>query len=124
MGEPWAPLKLYYVLWSRAVWWPATRLRAARPEVAVQARALEAPPLDGSLPDHQGVVGDHWEQGRNALIAHATQVDPNSLFWFGLPPEVDRDAYPYDDYILARSAVPTKLPEDDLFAGIEDGAVG
>jgi hypothetical protein len=26
--------------------------------------------------------------------------------------------YPYDDYILARSAVSTTLPEDDLFAGV------
>ena len=67
-------------------------------------------------------VGDHWEQGRRALSAHATQVDPNSPFWFGLPADVDRDAYPYDDYILARSAVRTKLPEDDLFAGIDPGA--
>ena len=25
---------------------------------------------------------------REALLAHATQVDPNSRFWFGLPPEV------------------------------------
>ena len=26
--------------------------------------------------------------------------------------------YPYDDYILAQSAVQTTLPEDDLFAGV------
>jgi mycothiol S-conjugate amidase len=55
---------------------------------------------------------------QEALRAHATQVDPHSPYWFGLPPEVARLTYPYDDYILAQSTVPTQLPEDDLFAGI------
>ena len=123
LGEPWAPQKLYYVLWSRASL--VARHKAFerlglkspfRPERWKRRRSM----------DHflttRVFVGDHWEQGRKALSAHATQVDPNSPFWFGLPADVDRDAYPYDDYILARSAVPTKLPEDDLFAGIDVGA--
>jgi mycothiol S-conjugate amidase len=65
-------------------------------------------------------IGDHWDQAQEALRAHATQVDPNSPHWFGLPPDVARATYPYDDYILAQSTVPTTLPEDDLFAGIDD----
>ena len=28
------------------------------------------------------------------------------------------DAYPWEDYVLARSLVETDLPETDLFAGI------
>ena len=36
----------------------------------------------------------------------------------GLPPDIARTTYPYDDYILAHSTVPTTLPEDDLFAGV------
>ena len=55
---------------------------------------------------------------RDALLAHASQVDPASRFWFGLPPEVARTIHPYDDYVLARSHVETELPETDLFAGI------
>lgn len=119
LGEPWAPQKLYYILWSRA------RL-VARHKAFVQL-GLPSPfnpkrwkrrrSMDHFLTT-KVFVGDHWEQTRNALRAHATQVNPNSRHWFGLPPEVDRAAYPYDDYILARSAVATKLPEDDLFAGI------
>ncbi len=54
-----------------------------------------------------------------ALLAHATQIDPTSKFWFGLPPEVAETVYPFDEYILARSLVPTELPESDLFAGLE-----
>jgi mycothiol S-conjugate amidase len=57
---------------------------------------------------------------RQALLAHETQVDPNSGFWFALPPEVARTVHPYEDYILATSLVDTELPEDDLFAGVRD----
>ena len=55
-----------------------------------------------------------------ALMAHETQVDPTSKFWFGLPPEVSQAVYPVDEYVLARSLVPTTVPEDDLFAGVPD----
>jgi len=44
------------------------------------------------------------------LLAHATQVDPTSKYWFGLPPEILRTIHPYDDYILARSLVDTDPP--------------
>ena len=55
---------------------------------------------------------------RLALLAHATQVDPSSKYWFGLPPEIMRTIHPYDEYILAQSLVATDIPEDDLFAGV------
>ena len=54
-----------------------------------------------------------------ALRAHATQVDPNSPFWFGLPPEALRDINASENFLLAQSRVgPTDVREDDLFAGI------
>ena len=55
-----------------------------------------------------------------ALKAHATQVDPTSPFWFGLPPEVMRDIHPIDEFHLARSRVgpTTDVTEDDLFEGV------
>ena len=59
-----------------------------------------------------------------ALRAHATQVDPNSPFWFGLPPEILRDLHPVDEYFLAASRVGPSgvtddaVSEDDLFAGV------
>jgi mycothiol S-conjugate amidase len=31
-----------------------------------------------------------------------------------------RAVHPYDEYVLARSLVDTDLPEDDVFAGIND----
>jgi mycothiol S-conjugate amidase len=68
-------------------------------------------------------IGDHWEQVQGALRAHATQIDPQEPYWFGPPAHIVRTTYPYDDYILAQSAVPTSLPEDDLFAGIAEDVV-
>ena len=54
----------------------------------------------------------------DALLAHETQIDPTSPFWFGLPREDQAAIHPYDDYILARSLVDTDEPETDLFAGV------
>ena len=59
--------------------------------------------MTGSPP--RSTSPDFYEVREKALLAHATQVDPTSPFWFGLPTEVARDAHPYDDYILARSLV-------------------
>ncbi len=63
-------------------------------------------------------IRDFYEVREKALRAHATQVDPTSPFWFGLPTEIARNVHPFDDYILARSLVHSELPERDLFAGI------
>jgi mycothiol S-conjugate amidase len=59
----------------------------------------------------------YFETRDQALLAHATQIDPNSS-WFACPIEVQRAAWPTEDYHLARSLVDTELPEDDLFAGV------
>ena len=70
-------------------------------------------------------VSEHADVRPEALLAHATQVDPTSPFWFGLPPEVARTIHPYDEYVLARTHVDGTggdgaSPEDDLFAGVRD----
>jgi mycothiol S-conjugate amidase len=62
---------------------------------------------------------DYFETRDQALLAHATQIDPNG-FWFACPLEVQREAWPTEDYHLTRSLVDTELPEDDLFAGIRE----
>ena len=63
--------------------------------------------------------GDFFEIRDEALLAHATQIDPKS-FWFACPLDVQREAWPTEDYHLARSLVDTELPEDDLFAGVRE----
>ena len=54
----------------------------------------------------------------NALKAHATQIDPESPFWFGLSDATELQINGREDYILAESVVETSIPEDDLFAGL------
>ena len=54
----------------------------------------------------------------DALRAHATQIDPKSFF-FTTPMEWQQRLWPTEEYELARSRIPVKLPEDDLFAGID-----
>jgi mycothiol S-conjugate amidase len=61
--------------------------------------------------------GEYFPVRDRALIAHATQIDPDGP-WFHVPLEVQQAVWPTEDFELVRSAVPTELPEDDLFAGI------
>ncbi len=117
-GPPWQPLKLYYVAWSRA------RILAMHEkfielglESPFDAKWFERPDHDDRITTRLD-VSEHDNVRRAALIAHETQIDPDSPFWFGLPPDVV--VYRYDDYILARSLVDSATPEDDLFAGVSD----
>ena len=73
------------------------------------------------LPDRLGAVAGAGGVNFAVFSAHATQIDPEERFWFGLSDENAESAYPYEDYELADSRVPTTVPEDDLFAGVRDG---
>ncbi len=117
-GEPWQPAKLYYSVWSRA------RLAAHHQkfqdlelESPYNADWFKRPSLDHRVTTKVD-VSDYYGVRREALLAHATQVDPNEKFWFGLPDDAAAQAYPYEDYILARSHVDTDVPEDDLLKGL------
>lgn len=117
-GEPFSPLKLYYTVWSKT---RILRTHAKFLELGLESpydeRWLERPDEEEKITTSIDLRG--FEEVRQlALLAHATQVDPTSKFWFGLPPEVLRTIHPFDDYVLAASRVETELPEDDLFAGI------
>ncbi len=59
-----------------------------------------------------------WFSVRDAaLLAHATQIDPDGA-WFAVPRDLEREAWPTEDFELVFSAVPTSIPEDDLFEGL------
>ncbi len=60
----------------------------------------------------------YFAQRDEALLAHATQIDPKSFF-FTAPMEWQQRLWPTEEFELARSRVPVSLPEADLFAGIE-----
>ena len=118
LGEPFTPLKMYYSVWSRA--------RVEATHAKFLELGLESPFSDDwfTRPSQDDRVTtsidiEPWFDVRlEALLAHATQVDPESAFWFGLPREIARTVHPFEDYILAHSRVETSVPETDLFAGI------
>ena len=60
----------------------------------------------------------YFAQRDEALLAHATQIDPKSFF-FTTPMEWQQRLWPTEEFELARSRVPVQLPETDLFAGIK-----
>jgi mycothiol S-conjugate amidase len=126
-GEPWQPSKLYY-----DVGFNRERIEAL--DAAMTERGLESPFADWrkrwderELPDDWYQVrvttrvpcGDWFERRDAALIAHATQVDPEGM-WFKIPLDLQRAVWPTEDFELARSFVDTEEPEDDLFAGVRD----
>jgi mycothiol S-conjugate amidase len=124
-GEPWQPLKLYYNLTFH-------KDRLVALHEAMLERDIESPyaewlekwedkPEDAARLT-TSVRCDEWFAVRDqALIAHATQIDPNSR-WFACPLDVQRSSWPTEDFQLARSLVDTPLPEDDLFAGVRERA--
>ena len=119
-GEPWQPLKMYFTVWSRA---RIEGLHAKFVEMGLESpyQGWSDRPSRDHLITTRIPIADHWEVRGEALRAHATQVDPASPFWFGLPDKVARTVHPYDDYVLARSLVgepPAGSLENDLFDGI------
>jgi mycothiol S-conjugate amidase len=124
-GEPWQPLKLYYFVTFHLAKFTALHEELLR-------RGLESPygerlaKWDEHPSDREPLTitskvecADYFAIRDQALIAHATQIDPASA-WFACPLEVQRAAWPTEDYHLARSLVDTEIPEDDLFAGIRE----
>jgi len=121
-GPPWQVQKLYYSVWARArILATHERMLELGLESPFDEKWFERPSHD-HLITTQVPIADYSDVRRQALLAHATQIDPESPFWFGLPPEVARTVHPFDDYVLARSTVDSELPEDDLFAGVRHPA--
>jgi mycothiol S-conjugate amidase len=122
-GEPWQPLKLYYDQ-------TFSKRRTTALHEAMLARGLESPYGDW-LKRWEGreerrmttsvPCGEYFPVRDRALLAHATQVDPDG-FWFHVPMDLQQQVWPTEDFELARSVVDTEIPEDDLFAGVRTAA--
>lgn len=121
-GPVWQPLKMYYAVWSRA------RMVAVH-EAMIERRG--ASPFDDAWLNRPGAqdeaittridVGKYLWARSQALLAHASQVDPTEAWWFGLSDDELAEVYPWEEWVLARSAVdgPAEgTKEDDLFTGV------
>ncbi|MGN6610848.1 MAG: mycothiol conjugate amidase Mca [Angustibacter sp.] len=122
-GAPWQPLKLYY---NQTM----SRGRIMAFHEAMEAEGLTSPytdwiarweeraerPITTRIP-----CADFFDVRDRALLAHATQIDPDGT-WFAVPMEMQQRVWPTEDYELAHSHVEVSLPEDDLFAGVRGDA--
>lgn len=128
-GKPWQPLKLYY----QGVF---TKARLEFLHGWFEEQGVESPfaewlsgyPDDWRDPTTTRIdVSDFLSVRRRALLAHATQVSPESP-WFSVPDEVIRERMPWDELVLARCVVDVGVPdgehEDDLFTGLREPAAG
>jgi mycothiol S-conjugate amidase len=128
-GPAWQPLRLCYVQWSvkrmRAVHEKFLELGLESPfedermKRMLDAEAKVASGAGTGRPHVTVDISGHGSVMRESLLAHATQVDPTSRFWFGLPTEVSDQLYPYDEYEVARDLTSGDLSGDDLFAGLD-----
>jgi mycothiol S-conjugate amidase len=117
-GEPWQPLKLYYSVWSRKRMVAMhQRFKDLGLESPFGEEWLSRPHQDDRITTAIDIAGFN-EVRIDALLAHETQVDPTSPFWFGLPRDEQSTIHPFDEYVLARSLVESETPETDLFAGV------
>ncbi|WP_158892975.1 mycothiol conjugate amidase Mca [Amycolatopsis anabasis] len=119
-GAPWETPKLYYLVsfsreWFQAMYdgMTARGLPSSHGEVLAELDP-DAPswPVTTRVP-----CGEYFEVRDRALLAHATQIDPDGPN-FSCPLDVQREIWPTEDYHLVRSTVEVSLPEADLFAGI------
>ena len=121
-GPPWTPKKLYYTGWTRRRIEALNDAFAGLDVESPFAEFLKEMPGDS---DHLFTtmidVGDFLDKRRESLLAHRTQIDPES-FWMALPDETLREIWPWEEYILARTLVDNGLNpgeiEGDLFAGL------
>jgi mycothiol S-conjugate amidase len=118
-GEPHRVAKVYWNVWSRI------RMVAMHDKFAEMGLEspfdeswLERPSQDHRITTRVPIDG-YGDVRWDALLAHATQIDPESPFWFGLPREVAGSLHPWDDYILAHSTVASDESTGDLFDGID-----
>ena len=122
-GEPWSVHKLYY-----NHGFLRQRMQVLQDEFAKHgqegpfAKWLEKWDPDDDLLAKRVTTriecSKYFAQRDEALLAHATQIDPKSFF-FSTPIEWQQRLWSTEEYELARSRVPVRLPETDLFAGIE-----
>ncbi len=118
-GQPWQPLKIYYN-------GGFTKERIVALHEAMLAEGLESPyaewlanwkPRRTPRPTTPIASGEYFEARDRALLAHATQVDPDG-FWFQVPLAVQQRVWGFEEFEAAVSYVPVAADEDDLFAGL------
>lgn len=128
LGEPWEVTKLYYDEIFNAARVQALHHAAQKTQPVGDTAQQLAALYERFGADSAAVaraakittkidVSDYLEVRDAALRAHASQVEPDHKFFF-IDNELQRKAWPTEDFRLAASRTQLNLPETDLFAGI------
>lgn len=125
-GEPWQISKVYYQFTMH-------KNRVIALDAAMREHGLESPYGDWlerwedrprMSPERVTTrveCADYFGVRDRALLAHATQVDPNGS-WFAVPLQIQQASWPTEDFQLVENHVDAPIPEQDMFAGIADPA--
>ena len=122
-GAPWQPLKIYYnQTFNRA------RILAFHEALLGEGLASpfgewidswkESERAERRI-DARVECADFFDLRDAALLAHATQIDPDGPF-FALPRELQRAVWPFEEYELGKAVFEVHPVEDDLFAGVPE----
>ncbi|GLK18157.1 mycothiol S-conjugate amidase [Herbiconiux flava] len=123
-GPAWQISKLYYdrIMNPEKFEAVAKALEEEEPEHPFLAQVAEMRERMKDRPSYTVVqipAGDFFDVRDRALRAHASQVAPDHPFFFW-PNDIQRRAWPYEDFQLIESRVDGPAEETDLFDGIED----
>ena len=118
-GAPWQPLKLYYDRGFSAA--KMTAFHEALLEDGRESPYAEWLQHRKNRPEGRVTTrvecSKYFPVREQALLAHATQIDPDGTF-FALSPADQARVWPTEEFDIARSYVPIAEGEDDLFAGL------
>ena len=131
-GEPgpWQPSKLYYIAWPRERMQELMAELAARGlpnpfadrDTSEAAERAEPPSEPTFIQPERAItttidVARYYDRKVASVACHRTQFSQDS-FARGLPPDLARQVWSQETFILARSRVASSTPETDLFAGL------
>ena len=112
-GEPWQVAKLYYHLsfhWQRFAALNHAMIEAGlESPYAERLATWERKPEDEKRLTTRVECSGYFAVRDQALLAHATQIDPEGP-WFSVPLEIHQRAWPSEDYQLVRSTVDSGSP--------------
>ena len=118
-GQAWQPLKIYY---NQTL----TKARIMAFHDAMETAGIESPYGEWILRwQERGErtittrieCAEYFGVRDEALLAHATQVDPDGT-WFKVPLTMQKEIWSTEDFEAAVSYVPIFTQESDLFAGL------